>query len=121
VRGAGEAGHLQPALGQQHLRAAPADARDRGHWGDQLIQRGQLRLDPLIELADLVVQEVKVRQDVGDQQPVVLAAEPARLCLGQLRLAVAQPALRQPRQHLRVVLPAGQRRHDRPSGLGLQH
>jgi hypothetical protein len=61
-----------------------------------------------------------VRQDVGGQQPVVGAAEPARQCLGQPSLAVARPALRQPRQQLPDVLPAGQRRHDRPSGLGRQ-
>lgn len=76
--------------------------------------------DAIIELGDLGFEEVDVRQDVGDQQPVMLAAEPARQRLDQLVASVLEPPLRQPGQHDRVGLPAGERGQDLAGGLGLR-
>jgi hypothetical protein len=67
-----------------------------GEGGDHL-------LDPRRQGGDGLVRVVDVGQDLGDQQPVMVGAEPAGQRLPQRWQLAPEPALGQGGQHLRVV------------------
>jgi hypothetical protein len=104
-------------LGDEHLGHPATDAGDGHHPLDYLGDRAQQHLDLLIGLGDRGLQPVDVGQHLRDQQPVMLDPEPVGQRLPQRRNLRTQPALRQLRQHRRVLLTGQQGGQDRPAGL----
>jgi hypothetical protein len=68
-------------LGQDDLGGALVDPADGVQQRHLLSERGDHLLDPRRPHRDGLVQVVDVGQDLGDQQPVMVGAEPAGQCL----------------------------------------
>jgi hypothetical protein len=98
----GELAHVRADLGQHDLGGAPVDPGD-GVQQRHLGGGGDHLLDPRREGGDGLVQVVDVGQDLGDQQPVMVGAEPAGQGLPQRRQLGPEPALGQRRQQLGVM------------------
>jgi hypothetical protein len=89
----GDLTHVGADLGHDDLGGAPVDAGDgvqQRHLGGE---GGDHLLDPLAQHGDGLVQVVDVGQDLGDQQPVMVGAEPAGQGLRQCRQLGPEPAL----------------------------
>jgi hypothetical protein len=87
----GELAHVRADLGHDDLGGALVDSGDGiqqrhllSEWGDQL-------LDPRRQHRDGLVQVLDVGQDLSDQQPVMVGAEPAGQCLPQRRELGPEP------------------------------
>jgi hypothetical protein len=76
LRRRGEPGHVQPHLGDDHLGGGDADARDRVQAGHRRSGRGDLVLDPGLDLGDVSVDRVDPGEHLGQQERVVVG-EPA--------------------------------------------
>jgi hypothetical protein len=116
VRRGGELAHVRADLGHDDLGGTPVDAGDGVQQRHLLGVRGDQLLDPRREQSDGLVQVVDVGQELGDQQPVVVGAEPAGQRRPQRRELAPEPALGQRRQHLRVVGAADQGFQHGPAG-----
>jgi hypothetical protein len=95
--------HVGADLGDQHLSGAPVHPRDRGKQRHLVRERGDHLPDPCRQQRDRLVQVVNVRQDLRDQQPMMLGAEPALERLPQRRQLGPQPPPGQLGQHRRII------------------
>ena len=114
--GGGELAHVRADLGQDDFGGALVDPGDSVQQRHLLSEGGDDLLDPRRERGDGLVQVVDVGQDLSDQQPVMVGAEPAGQRLPQRRQLAAEPALGQRSQHLRVVGAGDQGFQHRPAG-----
>jgi hypothetical protein len=73
----GELAHVGADLGHDHLRCPLVDPGDGVQQRHLLGVGGDHLLDPRREGGDGLVQVVDVGQDLGDQQPMLVGAEPA--------------------------------------------
>jgi hypothetical protein len=112
----GELAHVRADLGHDDLRCSSIDPWDGVQQRHLLGERADHLLDPLAQHRDGLVQVVDVGQDLGDQQPVMVGAEPAGQRLPQRRQLGPQPALGQRGQQLRVVGPGHQGFQHGPAG-----
>jgi hypothetical protein len=111
----GEAAHVGADLGQHGLGGAPLHARDRAEQFDRARERGELGLDLVGKQLDLLVEEVEVGKDRGHDQRM-LGVEAADQRLALRRDLLAQLALRQLGQHVRVGGAGDERVQHRPAG-----
>ena len=81
----GELAHVGADLGHDDLGGALVDPGDGVQQRHLLGVRSDQLLDPRREGGDGLVQVVDVGQDLGDQQPVMVGAEPAGQRLAQRR------------------------------------
>jgi hypothetical protein len=81
----GELTHVRADLGQDHFGGAPVDPGDGVQQRHLLSVRADDLLDPRRKRGDGLVQVVDVGQDLSDQQPVMVSAEPAGQGLPQRR------------------------------------
>ena len=93
MRRGGELAHVRADLGHDGLGGTPVDAGDGVQQRHLLGVRGDQLLDPRREQSDGLVQVVDVGQELGDQQPVVVGAEPAGQRRPQRRQLGPEPAL----------------------------
>jgi hypothetical protein len=112
----GELAHVRADLGHDDLRCPSIDPWDGVQQRHLLGEGSDHLLDPRRQHRDGLVQVVDVGQDLGDQQPVMIGAEPAGQGLPQRRQLGPQPALGQRGQHLRVVGPGHQGFQHGPAG-----
>jgi hypothetical protein len=112
----GELAHVGADLGHDDLRCPSIDPGDGVQQRHLLRERGDHLLDPCRQHRDGLVQVVDVGQDLGDQQPVMVGAEPAGQRLPQRRQLGPESALGQRGQHLRVVDAGHQGFQHRPAG-----
>jgi hypothetical protein len=120
VPGGAEHGHVRSAFGEQHDRGADRDTGDGAHPCEHGLKRCRRAVESGVEFGDGGVEEVDVRQHLGDQQAVMSDAEAAGQGLAQGGDLRAEPATGQLGQRVRVVLPHQQRLQDGPPGLGQQ-
>jgi hypothetical protein len=93
VRRGGELAHVRADLGHDDLGGALVDPGDGVQQRHLLGDRGEHLLDPRRQHRDRLVQIVDVGQDLSDQQPVMVGAEPAGQRLPQRRQLGPEPAL----------------------------
>jgi hypothetical protein len=117
VPGRGEAAHVKPALGDQHLRGAHRHPGDRAQQLDDPLVWSEQLLDLLVQHRDRVIERVDVRDQLGDDDPMMVNLEAALERLSELRNLRAHPALRQLRQRLGLAHTGEQRLQHRPRGL----
>ena len=113
---AGELTHVRADLGQDDFGGASVDPGDGVQQRHLLSVRGDQLLDPRRERGDGLVQVVDVGQDLSDQQPVMVGAEPAGQGRPQRWQLGPEPALGSCGQHLRVVGAGHQGFQHRPAG-----
>jgi hypothetical protein len=77
MRGGGELAHVRADLGHDDLGGTLVDPGDGVQQRHLLGVRGDHLLDPRRQHPDGLVQVVDVGQDLGDQQPVMVGAEPS--------------------------------------------
>ena len=68
-----EPGHVRADLRDHDLSGPPLDPWDAQQDRHRGLRRLQRRDDPLVDLADRFVEMVDVREDLRDQEPVMLA------------------------------------------------
>jgi hypothetical protein len=115
VAGGGEAGHVDPDLGDYAGGGGAADAVDLVEPAHRLGERGDQLLDLGVQRGDVGVDGTGPGQHPPQQKGVVVGEVPGERLFqgGQLG---PHPALGQLRQRFGVALPSDQRRHHRPPG-----
>jgi len=114
VLGGWEHAHVDADLGDQDLGGALLDARDRHQQVTVRRERAELLLDLGREPVDRLVEEVDVREDLPDDQRV-LVGEAADQRLAQRRDLLAQLATCELCEHVRIGRAGHQRVEHRPA------
>jgi hypothetical protein len=86
-----EARHVKAALGDQDLGGVGLDVGDRAQQLDGMGVRREYELDALIEVLDCSVERVDVREQLGDQDSVMLDRKAAGERFAELRNLRAHP------------------------------
>ncbi len=110
-----EPAHVQPDLGDDDLRCGDTDPGDLIQPGHRVSERGDLNLDPLLDLGDVSAQTVDVAQHTFQQEHVMIG-DVTDQRLGQDADLAAHRAAGQVREHPRIAFPRDQRREHRPTG-----
>jgi hypothetical protein len=93
VRRGGELAHVGADLGHDDLGGALVDPTDGVQQRYLFGERGDHLADPRRQHRDRLVQVVDVGQELSDQQPVMVGAEPAGQRRPQRRQLGPEPAL----------------------------
>ena len=112
----GERGHVDADLGDQHLSGALLDAGDRHQQLTLAGERADPRLDLVREAVDRFVEEVNVREDLGDDHRVLVVETSLEGFAerGELR---AELSSREVGQHRWVGRSGDERVEHRPTGF----
>jgi hypothetical protein len=72
----GKPGHVHTNLGDDDARRADPDARNLIQAGHRVSERGDLGLDPGVDLVDVGVDRIDALEHLGQQEPVVIGEVP---------------------------------------------
>jgi hypothetical protein len=111
----GEAGHVQPGLGDDHRGRGGTDSGDLIQAGHRVSERGDLCFDLGVEVGDVRVQGVDAGEHLGQQEAVVVGEVPDER-LFQLGDLGAHPRPGHLGQDLGVTFTADQGGHHLPPG-----